>query len=334
MSKQTNPTLIGAFVVGAVALIALSVALFGGAEFFKNKSRYVTYFDRSVKGLRVGSNVLFKGVRIGYVTDISVVGDVDTLDIGIPVVFEVLPNAVTLMQGDRSLGTLEERDALDLDRLIEAGLRAQLNSESLITGQLVIELDLVADTEAVFRGQNTAYPEIPSIPSDIQQALEDVRRFAREIQTSVDIREVMSNLQNILAGVDRIVNSEEVEQIVTGVESFINSTDTQELTLVLRRAGEDLRLVMGDARKLVNDADTEVVGLAGKLDPTLTNLDAAIAEGNKVLEGLNRQIGTDSETQYELVNTLNEIQGAARALRVLLEYLEQHPESIVRGKQE
>ncbi|NND37494.1 MAG: MCE family protein [Gammaproteobacteria bacterium] len=334
MSKQTSPTLIGAFVVGAVALIAVSVTLFGGSEIFKDKSRYVTYFDRSVKGLRVGSNVLFKGVRIGYVTDISVVGDIETLDIAIPVVFEVLPDAVTLMQGDRSLGTLQERDALDLDRLIDAGLRAQLNSESLITGQLVIELDLFADTEAVFRGHNTAYPEIPSIPSDIQQALEDVRRFAQEIQTSVDIREVMSNLQNIVAGVDRIVNSEEVERIVTGVERFINSRDTQELTLVLRGAGEDLRVVLGDTRKLVNGANAELTGLVDKIDPTLANLDAAIAEGNRVLEALNRQIGTDSETQYELVNTLNEIQSAARALRVLLEYLEQHPESIVRGKQE
>ena len=125
-----------------------------------------------------------------------------------------------------------------------------------------------------------------------------------------------------------------VERIVTGVDNFVNSSDTQELTMVLRGAGEDLRVVLADTRTLVNGADAEVQGLASKIDPTLANLDAAIARGNDVLDALNRQIGTDSETQYELVNTLNEIQGAARALRVLLEYLERNPEAILRGKKE
>jgi len=334
MSKQTSPTLIGAFVIGAVALTAIAVVLFGGSEIFKQKFKYVTYFDRSVKGLRVGSNVLFKGVRVGYVTDISVVGDIETLEFSIPVIFEILPDAARLMRGNDDLGLLSEFDELNVGRLVDAGLRAQLNSESLITGQLVVELDLAPDTAAVFRGRDLPYDEIPSIPSDIQQAIEDVRTFISEVQTSVDVREVMANLQNIAAGIDRIINSEEVERIVMGADQFINSRDTQELTLVLRSAGDDLRAVLGDARRLVNSADSEVKGLANKLDPALKNLDTAIAQGNEVLEGLNRQIGSDSETQYELVNTLNEIQGAARALRVLLEYLEQHPESIVRGKQE
>ena len=334
MSKQTSPTLIGAFVIGAVALTAIAVVLFGGSEIFKQKFKYVTYFDRSVKGLRVGSNVLFKGVRVGYVTDISVVGDIETLDFSIPVIFEILPNAARLMRGGDDLGLLSEFDELNVGRLVDAGLRAQLNSESLITGQLVIELDLAPETAAVFRGRNLPYDEIPSIPSDIQQAIEDVRTFISEVQTSVDVRQVMANLQNIAAGIDRIINSEEVERIVMGADQLINSRDTQELTLVLRSAGDDLRVVLGDARKLVNSADSEVTGLADKLDPALKNLDTAIAQGSEVLAGLNRQIGADSETQYELVNTLNEIQGAARALRVLLEYLERHPESIVRGKKE
>lgn len=334
MSKQSNPTLIGAFVVGAVALIAVAVTLFGGSEIFRDKVRYVTYFERSVKGLRVGSNVLFRGVRIGYVTDIGVVGDIDTLEFGIPVIFEILPDTIRLMQGDRRLGSAEEREVIDLQRLIDAGLRAQLNSESLITGQLVIELDLLPDTPAIIRGHNPPHPEIPSIPSDIQQAIEDVRRFIREVQSSVDVREVMAHVQNILAGVDRIVNSEEVERAVEGIESFINSEDTQLLTADLRTAIDDLRSTLGDARRLVNDAGTEVQGVSNKLDPTLASLEEAIAEGMQVLTKLNNQIGAESETQYELVNTLNEIQGAARALRSLLESLERNPEAIIKGKKE
>ena len=340
MSKQTNPTLIGAFVVGAAVLIAVAVALFGGSELFRDTQKFVTYFDRSVKGLRVGSNVLFRGVRIGYVTDIRVVGDIDSLEIGIPVIFEILPDAVGLVQGQRDLGSAAELAELDIERLIEAGLRAQLNSESLITGQLVVELDLVPDTEVVMRGINPPYPEIPSIPSDIQQAIEDARRFISEIQSSVDVREVMTNLQNLVAGLDRIVNSDEVANSLTGLERFINSEDTQTLTADMSLAVDDLRLTLGNARgtladlrRLVNNADGELKDVADQLGPTLSRLDDAIAEGNRVLASLNQQIGADSIAQYELVNTLNEVQGAARALRVLLEYLEQHPEAIIKGKQ-
>jgi paraquat-inducible protein B len=335
MSKQTNPTLIGAFVIGAVALIAIAVALFGGTELFKETTKYVTYFDRSVKGLRIGSNVLFKGVRIGYVTDIRVVGDIDTLDFGIPVIFEILPDAVTLLDGGAEIGPISSaREVIDLPRLIDAGLRAQLNSESLITGQLLIELDLVPGTPAVFRGINPPYPEVPSIPSDIQQALEDARRFISEVQSSVDVREVLANLQNLIAGLDRIVNSEEVENTVSGVERFINSDDTQTLTASLQRAIRDLSTAAADVSTAADTTDAEISGLAQQVEPSLRNLDTAVRKGARVLDKLGDQIGAESEVQHELVNTLTEIQSAARALRNLLEYLERNPEALVKGRKE
>lgn len=334
MSKQTNPTLIGAFVIGAVALIAVAVALFGGTELFKETTKYVTYFERSVKGLRVGSNVLFKGVRVGFVTDIRVVGDIDTLEFGIPVTFEILPDAVSLIEGGTDIGPLAARQEIDLPRLIDAGLRAQLNSESLITGQLLIELDLVPNSPAVFRGINPPYPEVPSIPSDIQQALEDARRFLTEVQSSVDVREVLANLQNLIAGLDRIVNSEEVENTVAGVERFVNAEDTQTLTASLQGAIGDLRAAAADVGAAANTADTEIGGLAETIEPTLRNLDAAVDEGARVLKKLGDQVGAESEIQFELVNTLTEVQGAARALRNLLEYLERNPEALLKGKKE
>jgi len=114
----------------------------------------------------------------------------------------------------------------------------------------------------------------------------------------------------------------------------VNSDDTQQLTADLRAAVADLRTTLGDARNMVNNADGEIADIASKLDPTLQHLDSAIVEGGLALSGLKDQIGADSEVKYELVNTLNEIQAAARALRALLEYLEQNPEAIIRGKRE
>jgi paraquat-inducible protein B len=341
MSKQTNPTLIGAFVIGAAALIALAVVLFGGTELLKTKQRYVTYFDRSVKGLRVGSNVLFKGVRIGYVTDIKLIGDVDTLEFGIPVTFEVLPEAVTLVQGGHIIGTSKELEKIDLERMVEAGLRAQLNSESFVTGQLLIELDLVPDSPAVMSGQQNKYPEIPSIPSDIQQAIEDLQRFFQQVQSSVDVRQVMENLQNIAAGLDRIVNSEEVERAVEGLERFINADDTQSLSAELQAAIDDFRKTMTDFRATTADfgrfavsADSELREIVGELEPVLRNLDEAVDDGANVLRNLNKQLGAESEINHELIITLNEVQRAARSLRTLLQYLEQNPEALLKGKKE
>ncbi len=186
----------------------------------------------------------------------------------------------------------------------------------------------------MFRGISPPYPEIPSIPSDIQQAIEDVRRFVTEVQSSVDVPEVLANLQNIAAGLDRIINSEEVERIFTGVERFVNSDDTQALTADLRAAIRDLRTTLADTRTLVNNAGAEVTGLAEKLDPVLEDLDAAIAQGAKVLADLDNQIGAESEVNHELINTLSEIQRAARSFRALTEYLERNPESLLRGKRD
>jgi len=334
MSKTSNPTLIGTFVIGAVALIAVAVVLFGGAEIFQDKRQFVTYFDRSVKGLRIGSNVLFKGVRIGYVTDIRLVGDVDSLKFLIPVIFEVLPDAVSIVQGNQDLGSLANREQIDLQRLIDAGLRAQLNSESFVTGQLLIDLDLLPGSPAVLHGHDSRYLEIPSVPSDIQQAIEDVRGFISDIQTSVDIRQIMKNVDSILAGIDRFVNSEKVADSLAGIDRIISADSTQDLTRVLHAAATDLRTLLTDTRQLVNHTDTEVQGLAERLNPALQNLDNAIDEATIVMSNIGNQLGAESEVNYELVNTLNEIQSAARSLRMLLEYLEQHPEAVLKGKKE
>jgi len=334
MSKQSSPTLIGAFVIGAIALIATAIVLFGGTELFQDKQQYVTYFDRSVKGLRIGSNVLFKGVRIGYVTDIRLVGDTDSLEFLIPVTFEVLPDAVSIIRGDQDLGSLTDHEQINLQRMIEAGLRAQLHSESFVTGQLLIELDLVPGTPAVFRGQATGIQEIPSIPSNIQLAIEDARNIISDIQSSVDIRQLMKKFDSILTGVDRIVNSDEVTDSLAGINRIVNAESAQELTNVLHAAVTDLRTVLTETRLLIEHTDTEVQGLAKHLSPALQNLDSAITDASKVMREISSQIGAESETNHELLSTLNEIQNAARSLRILLEYIEQHPEAVLKGKKE
>ena len=89
MSKTANKTLIGAFAVGAAALLLLAVAVFGSGMLFKETARFVLFFDRSVSGLSVGSPVVFQGVPVGRVTDIRLVGNLDKLSFAAPVFIEL-----------------------------------------------------------------------------------------------------------------------------------------------------------------------------------------------------------------------------------------------------
>jgi hypothetical protein len=102
-----------------------------------------------VQGLRVGSNVLFRGVRVGYVTDIDVITDESMLNYQIPVTFEILPESVTLISGGKAFGSPTTTSSR-LDDMIRAGLRTRLDVESFVTGQLVVDMDMHPDTKASF----------------------------------------------------------------------------------------------------------------------------------------------------------------------------------------
>ena len=134
MSKQANPTIIGAFVVGAIVLIATAFELFGGSQILAEKYRYVAMFDEPTNGLRVGANVLLNGVRVGYVSDIDLIIDDVNYETDTQVVLELLPDDIKTKSGQK-LGT-DSAPFLDHDTLInKAGLRATLEIESFVTGQ-------------------------------------------------------------------------------------------------------------------------------------------------------------------------------------------------------
>jgi paraquat-inducible protein B len=331
MSKKSNPVMIGSFVLGAVALVAIAVVVFGGSELLKRKSYYIIYFDGSVSGLKVGSNVLFRGVRVGYVRDILMVVDVDTLEFRTPAIVEIMPDKLTLVrEGVRVEGSDAER--LSIEGLIAAGLRAQLGSESFVTGQLNVELDFHPDREAIYRGVKVPHPEIPSIPSDIQQVLDNVRTFFSDLGQKIDIDQVLQDVEHAIAGIEEFLNSPDLEQALAGINKLVNSPDTQALPKDLRAAVGEVDATFADARKVINQAD-------GKLEPVFDNVGRAITQLETALLGFTRvtqaaedQLSKDSELSYQLVKTLGETTKAARSLRILLDYMEQHPESLLKGK--
>ena len=332
MSKKTSPTVIGGFVIGAVGLIIIAVLLFGGAEIFANKSRVVSYFPGSVKGLRVGSNVTFRGVRIGYVENIQLLADVNTLETTIEVTMEILPDTFRFTRDGKLLaeGT---RTSMSDQEVIDAGLRAKLDLESFVTGQLLVDLDLHPEIPPLYRAEAPPFAEIPTIPSNIEQLLTGVQTFIADIQENFDVKEAVLDLQDILEGVDELVNSPDVTESLAGLNRIINDPDTQELTGSLLVTIEEARSALQDTRKLVNDADAQIEPLVDSLMPVIDRLDSALAAGEEALESATEQMQGDTELAYELTSTLSELQGAARSLRLFLDFLERNPDALIRGKQ-
>ena len=315
MSKKASPTLIGTFVIGAVGLIVLAALLFGGAEFFTEKTNLLAYFPGSVKGLRDGSNVTFRGVRIGHVAAMQLIGDVDTLETLVEVTMEILPTSFRFTREGELLaeGT---RSSLSLQEIVDIGLRAQLNSESVVTGQLMVELDFHPEKPAVYRAQAQRHVEVPTIPTDVEQLLIGVQAFAARLQENFDPEKAARDLQGILSGIDELVHSPHLEESLAGLNRFINDQDTQELSDSLMATLDEARATLQGARQLVNSVSADIKPLIDGLTPVIDRLDGALAAGEEALKNASKQIQGDSELAYELTATLDEVQDAARSLGV------------------
>ena len=178
MGKRINPAAIGGFIVGAVVLIIVGVLVFSRGQFLSVKRAFVMYFDESVKGLNVGAPVNFQGVRVGSVTDIRVRYDTQADEFRIPVFAEI---EVDRIQAIGVRKTREEQRSF-LQALIDRGLRAQLETQSLVTGQLLVQLGFHPDTPVRLVGEQTDIPELPTVPTTLQQASQAAQDLLEKIR--------------------------------------------------------------------------------------------------------------------------------------------------------
>ncbi len=334
MSKKANPTVIGGFVVVAVALLATGVALFGGKELFVTRNEYVAYFEEGTKGLRVGANVLMNGVRIGYVTEIALLVDTQSLNTLTRVNLELLPNTyIQTMEGVPVAEGLQV--SIGHEWLIyKAGLRAQLDIESFITGQLLVELSFRPNTLVELRGVNTEYPEIPTIRSNLQELLQNIGDWVSDVQSEIDVGEIARRIESVLKGLDELAHSGDLRESLTGLNSLLNDETMQGLSESLVAALADLQVTLDEASRLFRAAEGDIDSLVADLKPAITRLTAALVEAESMLAAARVQLDGTSPQVYQLESTLRELEGAAIAIREFFDYLERNPEALIRGKQQ
>ncbi|MFH0854961.1 MAG: MlaD family protein [Candidatus Omnitrophota bacterium] len=206
MIKKISKTAIGAFVLGAVALLIVAVLVFGSGALFKQSDKYLLFFNGSVKGLSVGAPVIFRGVKIGNVVSINLIYDGQTQEVLIPVVIDI--------ELSRVMGFPEKPGYPDYAKFIKQGLRAKLEIQNFITGQLMIALDFYPDKPEKFYGIIKSYPELPAlaISPDIFEMMDDI-----------PVKEITVNLEQAVAGINRLVNSEGVSEFGKTLREVTNS---------------------------------------------------------------------------------------------------------------
>jgi paraquat-inducible protein B len=341
MSKKINTTLIGAFVVGAAILIAVSVALFGGSEIFTNRQKYVAYFTEDTQGLRIGSNVLLNGVRVGYVTDIALLMDRVTFDTRTRVTMQILLDNFIVTQNGKILDT-DERGEVSHDRIVhDAGMRAQLETQSFVTGQLVVKLVLRPDTPAIMRDESPPYPEIPTVPSELKALMTKLQEWVADFGENVDFKELTERIIAALEGVEGLVNSPDIRETFTGLNQIINDEDTQQLSTSfqatlgkMQATLEELQGAASAASELISETGNQVESLGTDLDSTLAALEGVLTSSEQTLIEVRDQLSGDSVQMYQLESTLDQVESAARAIREFFDYVERNPEALLRGKNE
>ncbi len=337
MSKKANPKLIGSFVVGGLVL-ALTAIFLLSAGFFREKVKCVAFFDGSVKGLNVGAPVTFRGVKVGTVTDIQLRIGTDHIDHLIPVFFEIEAARLTVVREDG------RPNGLDVKHLIERGLRAQLTVQSFVTGLLMIELDFKPETRERLVGSIREYPEIPTIPSDLEDFL---RRFEE-----APIEELLEQVTEILKTVREFLDSPETLAIIRGFHEALEGLNAlvmkidvhadpllTEGTLAMREMSQTFGELNRRLSSILDRADGTMDAMhnvAGEVDRRLPDLmeklESTVKSTQEAMEGMAAVAQEDSPLMHNLQQLSVELTSAARSIRVLADYLQQHPESLLRGR--
>ena len=336
MSKKASPLLIGAFVVGGLALIAIALIVVAGGEFFERKERAVMYFKNSIYGLEVGAPVMFRGVRVGSVKRIAIFYDRGADNFAIPVVAELEADAIRGLDGIRTSEAV-------LPTLLERGLSAQLSMQSFLTGQLYVDLDLRPKQVSSLRGTRSGLTEIPTTTTAIQnlknqlegvdfrKMLDDLSaltRSAGQVLSGPQLKQAFDDISAVTASLRRVTAAAEkrIDPLLGDARGAIASTskamdklgaaadDVSETADSLKGTSKELKGLLAPDSPLIRD----VRGAAEQLSQTAANLREATHEDGKLLRNTER--------------ALQDVSRASRALRDLAELLERHPDALLRGR--
>ncbi|EED36293.1 mammalian cell entry related [Luminiphilus syltensis NOR5-1B] len=318
MTEKTVNTLLGAFVIGAVSIAVIAFLLMAGNAYDKSSERVVMVFDSSVKGLTVGAPVALRGVNIGEVTDIRVLfRDTDNLNLLMEVEAILQRGRVTRLSGSTNSMT---------DEIIAAGLRAQLNSQSLLTGLLYIQLDFFPNTPINLRATRDDILEVPTIPSRIDMLFEEIDRL--------DLPRLLSDVQRTALALRRFTENEDFNSFPATINETLEKSIeiAEDSKALLARLEPKLDQTLSSAAAASKTLERELPVIAQSFENSLDQLKQTLASLEGAGENLEAALDPDAPLLYSLQATLDELTKAGRAINSLARSVEEQPQSLILGR--
>jgi len=312
----------------------------------------VAYFSGSVKGLNVGAPVMFRGVQIGQVTGISLRFYERTDSFSIPVMITLYPKNII---GIGFQASSKEKARL-WNKFLQEGLRAQLQLQSLVTGQLFVQLDFQKNTPLRLHGlkELDLGPEVREIPTVESQ----LQALGKQIE-QIPLDQIAADVNASIAGINKLVNSPElkgslqyfkqtlqeandlihhvdqnvdplfakIDQSLADAQSLIHDVNRQVAPL-----SDSFKDTSDEARKLFSNVNRRIGPVQEDLQQTTAKLRSAITSAESAINEIDGMVAEGSDLRYYIDNFLKEITLAARSVRALADYLERNPDALLRGK--
>jgi len=270
-------------------------------EKFQIKDSWLLYFNQSVRGLKVGSPVEFRGIKIGEVSSIALEFNSRNLSFRTPVVLTIEPERLFGRDADFKI---EDGHAI-LKDFISRGLRGILKNGNLLTGQLLIDFDFYPGEPPQDLAFENTFPVLPTKQTEFEEITESVSKVLKKLE-DIPFQQISTDLHTTLQTASKAIGQIPVSEISQDLRTTIQTTNT----------------TMQQIEALSKTLDSQTMPVIAKaleqLATTLASLDASL--------------GSDSPANYQLRQTMHEISTAVRSLRGLTDYLERHPESLIYGK--
>jgi paraquat-inducible protein B len=322
LERQTT---IGAFVLGGIVLALGAIVLFGNFRLFSETRRAVIVFQGSVSGLSIGAPVTFRGVRVGAVDTITIQFDAKTQTAFIPVTLQLDPGRVRVTRD------AQDRDFnLDLETLITRGLRAELNTQSFVTGQSEINLDFDPASAAVLHPDLTKLTEIPTRASTIERVTQQL--------SQLPLRDLADNADAALKSVRSL--SDHLDTSLPALIANLKATSDGSSHAIdaATRAIADLQgrldTTLGHFSQLATDADQQLNQRSADLHTLLVTTSQTVQQTREVLGDLRSLTSNRGEARANVEATLRDLAASAASLRGFASDVEHNPQLLLTGRRQ
>ncbi len=325
MSKKASPTMIGAFTIASLAIAVVAILVLGSGKFMTQTVPVLMYFESSLSGLDVGAPIEFKGVKVGSVTSISLIIDGEDGTVSTPVCGEFQPQRLSVVGRERSEGELSKI-------MIERGMRAQLQSSSLLTGKLKVALVERPGTEYQLQGDGEV-GEIPTIHTTTEELT--------QMFTKLPINQTLERIADLVDVLATAAESPETLEAIKALSSGMQSASTLMASLsgsvppVMTNLNSSLvtiDAVLKESRPgIAKLSDGLPVFLEG-VDETMSRVRLSLEQIDETLGDLEEVMEAESPLQYEFRVAIRDLSRTLSSLSTFTDYMQQHPESLLTGK--